>query len=377
MRLDVAVGVLAHTLPLVAESSLMSISHGRKRRENSFQPVNAPRSGHHEAKPQARNADRNVLLETKPRGKQDDANDKSVSETSKPPNENATECNPRSNNPDVGIFSCGTGNHCIQDDDSGLGGFCVAYEQAQKHAMMHRSLQDGGLCTDPYLECDCDGFENGVGTYVCASSGECVDEDETICGEQENVVMVSADGSYRTSTCFVDTDGSPIQSYCYSTVFDGVQKTDCELEFNGVMCSSCSHVVCSDEFGGGEGLEFDCSNASLDEKAVGSTCDGGDWKDFFLDPSNDGGATPPLSVESSTPAPLEPPAPGSDPPSESALVSMQPSLAGAVETEMPSVEPTAEATSGGAHLASSVPLVFSVAIAAVLLSASGLALDAA
>lgn len=197
MRFDIAVGVLGHMLPLAAESShLQSMNNRRKQRERTLLHADHSRSAPlHESKPELRNAQRNVLEQSKP---------KKASRTAptRKTRKDAALCNPRSNNPDVGIFSCGTDNHCIQDDESTLGGFCVAYKEAR--AAMHRSLQDGGLCDDIYLDCDCKDFENGVGTYTCASS-ECVDDDNTICGEKEDVVVVNDDGSYRTSTCFVDT----------------------------------------------------------------------------------------------------------------------------------------------------------------------------
>jgi hypothetical protein len=275
MRLDIAVSILAQTsLTLVAESSLLNADRKRKKpllRQHSSGPHASPL---HDAKPELRNVEQNVVIQQGKKPKATSANTKTYSRT------NTAECNPRSNKPDIGIFSCGTDRHCIQDDESTLGGFCIALKEAQADAM-HRSLQDGGLCNDS--DCDCSKFENGVGTYVCASS-ECVDESNTICGRKENVVIVNSDGSYRTSTCFVDTDGSPIESYCYSTIFDGLRKTDCELEYNGEMCNSCSHVICSDKNGGGLGLAFDCSNVSADKSARGSTCEGDDWKDFFLNP---------------------------------------------------------------------------------------------
>lgn len=171
-------------------------------------------------------------------------------------------------------------------------------------------------------------------------------------------------------------DGSPIQSYCYSTIFDGVQKTGCELEYNGVMCSGCSHVICADEFGGGEGLEFDCSNASSDSSAKGSTCDGGDWKDFFLDPRG-----PAAVVPGSTPAPAEPtvvdPTPAPEPtPSGTGpeptvadpemTGSLQPSSADAINSSMPSAEPTSDAS----NLKMKAPFMLSAAVVMVLLVAS-------
>lgn len=366
MRLDVAVSILAHTLPLVAESSLMSsVNHGRKKERSLLQhPSHAPRArAHHESKPASRNAERNVLKQSKA--------SKQASKITQVSRKDATECNPRSNNPDVGIFSCAADTHCIQDDESTLGGFCVAFQEAERQAAMHRSLQDGGLCYDP--DCDCSDFENGIGTYVCASS-ECVDDEGTICGRKEDIVVNKADGSYRTSTCFVDTDGSPIQSYCYSTQFDGVRKSGCELEYNGVMCKSCSHVICADEFGGGEGLEFDCSNASSESSAKGTSCDGGDWKDFFLNPSA-------LTPES-TPAPVEPPAPESpmmdsnpppttvEPPApDSPNMDSNPPPA-TVDSTLPYKEPAPEPTSDAGSIFRRGPMVVSAVAAVVLMAAS-------
>lgn len=283
-------------------------------------------------------------------------------------NARQVECNPRSSNPDVGIFSCDVDNHCIQDDDSGLGGFCVAYQEAVS-AM--RRLQDGGLCDDIYLDCDCSSFVNGTGTYTCVAN-ECVDDEETICGEKEDVVVVNMDGSYRTSTCFVDTDGSPIESYCYSTMFDGTTKTGCELEYNGEMCAGCSHVVCSDEFGGGEGLEFDCSNVSSDPMAKGSTCDGGEWRDFFLNPSEPSAPTMAEPTPAVAPTPAVEPTPAADEPTMETIES-NPTLEEppAPDTPTSSPPPIEIPTSGGYRLATRASIMLTIFVgSAALLSAS-------
>ena len=366
MRLDIAVGILSHTLPM-AGSSLLHVD--RRKRERSLMHQSDRAAPLHNVKPESRNVRTDVLEKSKPRNA-------TRSASARASRKDAKECNPRSSNPDVGIFSCGTDNHCIKDDESTLGGFCVAYMEARTEAAMHRSLQDGGLCDDIYLNCDCQDFANGVGTYVCTSS-ECVDDADTICGTKKNVVVVNDDGSYRTSTCFVDTDGSPIESYCYTTLYDGFTKSGCELEYNGVMCSSCTHVICADEFGGEDGLEFDCSNASADVSAKGTTCDGGDWRDFFLNP---GAMTMPVATES-TPAPGEPtispgvPEPTTNVPETQASgtmvsESMQPSVVNSIKV---SPEPTAEPTSDASILITRAPNALSALITLAFLAGTAVA----
>lgn len=274
MRFNIAVHVLAQTLPLVAASVVIE---ERKKREASVLEADAVKaalfqevevevvtSEHKKEKKTAAQVSRPVTT---------NASSKKLSSAShadKP----LVECNP-----DVGIFACGksTETRCVASNESTLGGFCVTYQKARSTAF-HRGLQDGGLCGDYYLQCDCTNVDaNGVGSYTCTQPNECIDSAGQVCGTIEDAITVNADSSYSSSKCFVLEAGgavenaldSPISQYCYTVVSDGTAKTQCTLEIDNVECNSCTPIDCPGDI---TAASLDCTN--IDPLAVGNTCSG-------------------------------------------------------------------------------------------------------
>jgi len=85
------------------------------------------------------------------------------------------DCNPSSDDPDVGFLSCDTGYECIQDEASVLGGFCTS------SSVVSRELVD--VCAGlGYLECFLNCADNGCvydfATQTCLSGGSI-----SFCGE--------------------------------------------------------------------------------------------------------------------------------------------------------------------------------------------------
>lgn len=236
--------------------------------------------------------------------------------------------------PDVGIFACDTliRSRCVENSESTLGGFCVAYQKARSKSI-HRNLQDGGLCDDYYLDCTgCDELDNGVGTYTCTDN-KCIDDAGQVCGTNEEVITNNQDGSYSTSACFVvegsgaveNSFDSPLEQYCYTVVNDGSKTIQCTLEIDQVECKSCSPVLCP---GGSTAASLDCSN--IDSVAVGNSCSGGlNVLDLLS-----GALTPPPTPE--------------------------PTMAPMVPNTQPSSEPTSD---GSRLMTTSVPVVVVAAVA--------------
>ena len=52
-------------------------------------------------------------------------------------------CDPESDEPDVGVLSCGVGSYCVESDESKIGGFCVSSPDE-----LDRALQGGDTLLD-------------------------------------------------------------------------------------------------------------------------------------------------------------------------------------------------------------------------------------
>jgi hypothetical protein len=163
--------------------------------------------------------------------------------------EPATECDPLLKAPDAGIFACGMDGHCVESEESELGGFCVAFEQAP---ILSHALQLGGWSGTTcglYKEgatCDCSLFNNtsGEGTFTCTyCEGYSQEECPTVCGNFELAYNITNIMAYSAS-CLEPEGGVPAESLCYSWSFDrsSMMRTECEFKINNVTCNSCSIV---------------------------------------------------------------------------------------------------------------------------------------
>jgi hypothetical protein len=218
------------------------------------------------------------------------------------------ECDPLSQAPDAGIFVCGVDSHCIESEESELGGFCVAFKQAPT---LSRALQSFN-CTDGLngdgATCDCSLFDNttGLGSYACTyPAGECIAGYPTVCGKREvNVTLTNSSVAY--TTCIEPDGGVPAESLCYSLDYNSISNiTTCEFEINNVICKSCSYEnTCPANSVQQGGSIFDCTNTVVNVK--GSTCETGLVGSFF-----DVGSGMPSSAPLETPSasPVEMPMP--------------------------------------------------------------------
>jgi hypothetical protein len=237
-------------------------------------------------------------------------------------------------------------SHCVESEESELGGFCAALKQAPS---INRALQQNVTCVEMISEddaaacnctyaCDCSQFNNtsGFGTFACTGTGEyCLGESMDKCGAVENRVNATfnADGSYNVVDCLYDVGGVfdaalGLESYCYSFSSD-LTSVECEITVNGVACKICEYdqVTCPANSSDHLRTVFDCTNTVMNMK--GNMCD--------TDPINS-------FVDAGMPR--------TDP----------------LETDPPSASPTPPATSSGSSLTAKVTIVVSAAAGAWMAS---------
>lgn len=149
------------------------------------------------------------------------------------------ECDPKSDNVDVGILSCGPGRYCQSDADSSLGGVCAA---------MARGMASSGPCSSSYpYKCDCSNVNNKTysGNAVCEDipyicypgcSDYCLGMNVTITLQKGTPVYYQ--GCYNFTWPYRAV-------FCYTY---NPSAYDCTYTINGVNCTSCTAT------------SFDCTN---------------------------------------------------------------------------------------------------------------------
>jgi hypothetical protein len=161
----------------------------------------------------------------------------------------AIECDPLLKPPDAGIFACGMDSHCVESEESELGGFCVAFEQAP---ILNRALQPEVECVDVNEDgaiCDCSLFNNtsGVGSFTCSNPDYCVGQYfgvfPRVCGNLEITYAFPGNQSGTTTYCFEPDGGMPAESLCYSSSYSSMlyngTSWECEFKVNDIKCNSC------------------------------------------------------------------------------------------------------------------------------------------
>jgi hypothetical protein len=142
-------------------------------------------------------------------------------------------------------------SHCVESEESEMGGFCVASKQASS---ISRALQDVPNC-DP-TTCDCSQFDSTtlVGIFTCTGDGS-----------TNYSYMYNADGSYIVEACtdYSGVTDSPYDSYCISVSSD-LTSIKCGIKIDDVLCNSCEfddEACPANANGGGTCCRtFDCTN---------------------------------------------------------------------------------------------------------------------
>jgi hypothetical protein len=220
----------------------------------------------------------NDVLEKKHSGSARLVQDSASSEVASGDREASVECDPLSKMSDSGIFGCGMDSHCVESEESKLGGLCVAANLAPS---VNRALQAYKPCVQDEQGrlCDCSQFNSTInaGNATCTKSF-CW---ETFCGNYTISGSWNADGSYSFEKCYdLKETAMGLESYCYSSTYD-LTSMECKIKFNGVECISCEvdKVTCAADSSNGDGTVFDCTNTIL--KSEGNQCKA-DPVDYFV-----------------------------------------------------------------------------------------------
>ncbi len=168
------------------------------------------------------------------------------------------ECNPAV--ADIGVLHCGADASCVKNSKAKMGGFCET-------SMTHRrtsTTYDGpsSLCErtpyeDTTISCKCEDFENTTksGSITCTYKEEACYGGRyygcyATCGSR-SFTQVFENDMYTSYKSCINFSTPRAESFCTSYDRNG---KNCEIEFNGETCNSCSSKVIY--------LNFDCSNIS-------------------------------------------------------------------------------------------------------------------
>lgn len=196
--------------------------------------------------------------------------------------EKKIECDPSSQELDIGILSCGIGKYCDESTESSLGGLCVDHEN-EASSSVNRMLQDDALtpyCSggDLYMSynCNCQAVDNitGTGEVFCTPYEDCcsvVDgENSTVCRTLTYNITFAERAVEAFETCY-DITQPYARSACVTTYYSNSTDATCAWMIDDDICSSCTpsginRSACQ---------EFDCTNIPGDfAVASNASCSG-------------------------------------------------------------------------------------------------------
>jgi hypothetical protein len=293
----------------------------------------------------------NNVLEKRHSGSARLVQDSALSEVPSDDREASVECDPLSKVvTDSGIFGCGMNNRCVESEESGMGGFCVADNMAPS---INRALQQNVTCVGTPrdgLTCDCSDFDNtnSVGNFTCREDF-CY---ETVCGNSTYSQSNAADGWFSRKVCRnYNATVLGLESYCFSFSFSSdPYSAECEIEADDVVCNSCKWDYASCPAGSLLPTFFDCTNTVMNFQ--GDTCDGTVLAMLYY-----------ASMPTTAPPETGSPSASSDEMPSPATAPTRSGPPSASPNEMPS-----PVTSSGSSHAAKVTVVVSVAAAACVAS---------
>jgi hypothetical protein len=195
--------------------------------------------------------------------------------------EKKMECDPSSQELDIGILSCGKGQYCDERTESSIGGLCVVNED--EASSFTRMLQDDltPYCSgDLYIShnCNCQAVDNttGTGEVICTPYENCcsvADGESLICRTLTyNITFVDrAFGSFET--CY-DFTQPYARSACVTTYYstDLNPNNTCAWIIDDERCSSCNFQTSG--IGRKSCKEFNCTNIPVAFAAASNECSG-------------------------------------------------------------------------------------------------------
>ena len=160
----------------------------------------------------------------------------------------AKECDPTSDDPDIGILSCGVGQFCETRHDTLLGGRCSSTTTIERDLAYSNPLS-GIPCSPTFaLQCTCPNFNLTTlsGSFQCIYQlYSCIG-----CGAYCYAVNVTATEEFKIvkklQFCYIFKKPYQIE-FCYTGYFPTTSGL-CKYTINGVDCNSCSKN------------SFDCTN---------------------------------------------------------------------------------------------------------------------
>ena len=171
------------------------------------------------------------------------------------------ECDPAAT-ADIGILSCGNGERCVPSSSSGMGGFCMSSSES-RHLQATGAF---GMCTPSSsyyksLNCDCSGYDtsSGSGEIPCLTiDNYCLGLSFPGCRYTCETRIVRYQVSNFTlqaaGACSNFTSsGTTTGTFCSGQTYDS---GTCAVSINGQACTSCTVVP----DGSYSYLSFDCTN---------------------------------------------------------------------------------------------------------------------
>ena len=197
------------------------------------------------------------------------------------------ECDPESEDADVGVLSCGFGKYCVGSDESIKGGFCVSSPDELDRGLQGESVFDNiyrVFCVDgssAYADdCNCTSADpeayrldvNCVTEEACSDYMSVCGVNSTSCITYSFEFTLTAPGTYTIDRCFEDSEPY-MQKTCYNMAALGSGQIDeCTISIDDVDCNSCQafaeKIETCDENGENcvENYEncymFDCTNTA-------------------------------------------------------------------------------------------------------------------
>jgi hypothetical protein len=204
------------------------------------------------------------------------------------------ECDPSSEELDVGVLSCGTGKYCEESTDSLLGGFCeVEVSSFSRILDGEEETYSAYYCeTHAYrLGCNCDSFdrETETGRIVCNPYADCCAPDDAFCATATYNIDVIADVRSSWTGCY-DFTAPYSRSVCRVLGFSNDEPETCEWSVDDETCTSCNLLLDNEGYVVFDTKQlaytvFDCTNVGVDEAIAGDSSEFGPLPihDTFVD----------------------------------------------------------------------------------------------
>ena len=156
------------------------------------------------------------------------------------------ECDPKSEDPDVGILSCGASRYCRESKLSKLGGFCTPISAAR--ALSGSISMSSRFCSNVsrHYNCNCTNFDqtSKSGVITCTYPFRCVGcSDYCFSG---NLTATFAAGGNISTMYICDNITNPYE--VNTCALFNYTDLSCVYTVNGVACNKCNRTY------------FDCTN---------------------------------------------------------------------------------------------------------------------